>query len=209
MRDRGEGAGGYWAAYVPGNASHRYAEGFAKKLPAGATLSFQIHYTPNGRATTDQLKLGLTFAKAPPRYAVHTAAVVNTRINIPSGAANHVEVAERTLPADVNITAYMAHMHVRGKAFKFEVTPPGGETEVLLDLPRYDFNWQLRYEYAQPKFLPRGSRVRITAVFDNSEDNPANPDATKNVRWGEQTYDEMMIGYFEYYTPISEEMAGL
>lgn len=202
-----DGAAGYWAAYVPGNASHIYPAGFAKKLPAEATVIFQIHYTPAGKATEDQLKLGLVFATAPPRYAVHTASVANPKINIPPGDPHHVEVGERALPTDMNITGLMAHMHVRGKAFKFEATLPNGKTETLLDLPRYDFNWQLRYDYAQPKFLPRGTLVKITAVYDNSENNPANPDATKTVKWGQQTYDEMMIGYFEYYTPVTGDVA--
>lgn len=202
VRDRGEGTEGYWAAYVPGNASHLWPAGFAKKLPAGATVSFQIHYTPNGKKTEDQLKMGLHFAPGTPRYIVHTAAVAHTRLNIPAGEADHIEIKEQTVPSDMNIMAYMAHMHVRGTAFKFEVTPPGSPTEVLLDIPRYDFNWQLRYDYTQPKFLPRGSKVKITAHFNNSEQNPANPDPTKNVRWGPQTSDEMMIGYFEHYTPM-------
>ncbi len=208
VRDRGEGSEGYWAAYVPGNTHHAYPSGFAKKLPAGATVSFQIHYTPNGRATRDQLRLGLHFAKEPPRYVVHTAAVAHARLNIPPHAARHVEVKEQAVPFPMNLTGLMAHMHVRGRAFKFEVLPPGGgEPEVLLDIPRYDFNWQLRYDYAQPKFLPAGSRVRLTAVFDNSAGNPANPDPDKTVRWGPQTYDEMMIGYFEYFTPRKDDVA--
>jgi Ca2+-binding EF-hand superfamily protein/mono/diheme cytochrome c family protein len=206
-RDRGEGAEGYWAAYVPGNTHNHWPEGFAKKLPAGATISFQIHYTPNGKATQDQLKIGLHFAKETPRYIVHTAAVANTRLSIPAGAANHVEVKEQTVPFDMNVLAYMAHMHVRGKAFKFEVTKPDGSHEVLLDIPRYDFNWQLRYNYAQSRFLPRGSKVTTTAIFDNSDKNPANPDPTKTIRWGQQTFDEMMIGYIEYYTPYSADVA--
>lgn len=208
VRDRGEGAEGYWAAYVPGNAARVWPEGFAKKLPAGATVSFQIHYTPNGKKTQDQLRMGLVFAKAEPRYVVHTAAVAYPRLNIPAGADNHIEVKEQTVPQDMNVMAFMAHMHVRGKAFKFEVTPPGGKSEVLLDIPRYDFNWQLRYDCAVPKFLAKGSKVKITAAFDNSENNPANPDPTKNVRWGQQTYDEMMIGYFEYYTPNNRDVAA-
>ncbi len=208
VRDRGEGSEGYWAAYVPGNTHHAYPSGFAKKLPAGATVSFQIHYTPNGRATRDQLRLGLHFAKEPPRYVVHTAAVAHARLNIPPHAARHVEVKEQAVPFPMNLTGLMAHMHVRGRAFKFEVLPPGGgEPEVLLDIPRYDFNWQLRYDYAQPKFLPAGSRVRLTAVFDNSAGNPANPDPDKTVRWGPQTHDEMMIGYFEYFTPRKDDVA--
>lgn len=207
VRDRGEGSEGYWAAYVPGNTHHRYPAGFAKKLPAGATLSFQIHYTPNGKKTRDQLRIGLHFSKEPPRFVVHTAAVAHARLSIPPHTARHMEVKEQTVPADMNLTALMAHMHVRGVAFKFEVTHLDGRKEVLLDIPRYDFNWQLRYDYAQPHFLPAGSRVKLTAIFDNSAENPANPDPSKTVRWGPQTHDEMMIGYFEYFTPRRDGVA--
>lgn len=206
-RDRDEGSEGYWAAYVPGNTHHLWPEGFAKKLPAGATVSFQIHYTPNGKATQDQLKMGLHFAKETPKYIVHTAAVSNPRLKIPAGEADHVEVKTQNVPMDMHVMAYVAHMHVRGKSFKFEVTPPGGKTEVLLDLPRYDFNWQLRYDYAQPRLLSQGSQVKITAIYDNSAANPANPDPTKTVRWGPQTSDEMMIGYIEYFTPNTGAVA--
>lgn len=208
LRDRGEGSEGYWAAYVPGNTHNLWPDGFAKKLPAGATVSFQIHYTPNGKATEDQLRMGLHFAKEEPRYIVHTAAVTQHRLNIPPGKPDHVEVKEQAVPFDMHVLGYLAHMHVRGKAFKFEVTRPDKSHEVLLDIPRYDFNWQLRYDYAQPRFLPRGSQFKITAVFDNSEKNPANPDPTKTVRWGQQTFDEMMIGYIEYFTPNQGDVAA-
>lgn len=208
VRNRGEGTEGYWAAYVPGNTHHLWPEGYAKKLPAGAIVSFQIHYTPNGRATQDQLRLGLHFSTEEPRHIVHTAAVANLRLNIPPGAPKHVESKEQAVPFDMNVMAFMAHMHLRGKAFKFEVTRPDGSQEVLLDIPRYDFNWQLRYDYARSHFLPRGSRFRITAVFDNSEANPANPDPSKTVRWGAQTFDEMMIGYIEYSTPNKRDVAA-
>ncbi|WP_395716130.1 redoxin family protein [Prosthecobacter sp.] len=203
-----EGSEGYWAAYVPGNTKQIYPEGFARKLPAGATVSFQIHYTPSGKAVQDTMRMGLLFSKEPPKYVVHTTALPNARINIPAGAANHIETAQRKLPTDINAMAWMAHMHVRGKAFKFEAVSPDGKTETLLDIPRYDFNWQLRYDYAMPRFLPRGTTLKITAVFDNSSENPANPDPTKNVRWGQQTYDEMMIGYLEHYTPLNPTVAG-
>jgi peroxiredoxin/mono/diheme cytochrome c family protein len=201
-RGGGEGDGGYWGAYVPGNSGRVYPEGFARKLPAGATISFQIHYTPNGKAVQDQLRMGLVFAKQPPRFAMHTAAVANHKLLIPPGDANHVEVMTQTVPFDMPVTALLAHMHVRGKAFKFDVTYADGKSETLLDIPRYDFNWQLRYEFKEPRVLPRGSTVKTTAVFDNSPGNKANPDPTKTVKWGQQTYDEMMIGYFEYYTPL-------
>jgi hypothetical protein len=202
IRDRAEGSDGYWAVYVPGNTSHMYPDGYARKLPAGATVSFQIHYTPNGKATEDQIKMGLVFAKTPPRYTIQTVALSDRDLNIPAGAANHVETTQKTLTYDVNVTALMAHMHVRGKSFKYEITYPGGKTETLLDIPRYDFNWQLRYDYATPKVFPRGSTVKVTAVFDNSADNPANPDPGKLVKWGPQTFEEMMIGFFETYVPV-------
>ena len=205
IRDREEGIGGYWAAYVPGNAGQLYPDGFARKLPAGATVSFQIHYTPNGQATEDQLKIGLIFATSEPKYIVTTIPLADPDLNIPPGDANHVETITRPVPVDINVMGYMAHMHVRGKAFNFELTTPDGKTETLLDIPRYDFNWQLRYDYREPKVIPKGSRVKVTAVFDNSDGNPANPDPGKLVHWGPQTYEEMLIGYVETYAPIGEQ----
>ncbi|PAW62905.1 MAG: hypothetical protein B9S34_15375 [Opitutia bacterium Tous-C1TDCM] len=206
-RDREEGAGGYWAVYVPGNGAHTYPDGFARKLPAGAKVSFQIHYTPSGTAKKERLRLGLVFAPTPPLHEVKTVAVAHRRLAIPPGAANHVETRTQRVPFDLPVTGFMAHMHVRGKAFKYEVAYPDGTTETLLDIPRYDFNWQLRYDLKQPKLLPRGSTVKITAVFDNSPANRANPDPTKLVRWGSQTVDEMMIGYLEYFTPVGRPVA--
>jgi hypothetical protein len=201
LRDREEGDAGYWAAYVPGNASQIYPAGFARKLPAGARVSFQIHYTPSGKAVQEQLKMGLIFAKEPPKYVVQTVGFPKHGIKIPPHAANHEESAQRVLPTEMNVMALMAHMHVRGKAFRFDLIGSDGKTETLLDIPRYDFNWQLRYDYSEPKFIPRGSTLKITAVYDNSASNKANPDPSKLVRWGPQTVDEMMIGYVEVFVP--------
>ncbi len=198
---------GFWAAYVPGNSYRVLPDGFAKKLPAGASIHFQIHYTPNGKATQDQLKIGLKFADKAPQYEIHVLGLANPKLNIPAGAANHVETSQQPVPVDMTLSGYMAHMHVRGKSFKYEVTYPDGSQETLLDIPRYDFNWQLQYILSKPKIIPKGSVVKTTAVFDNSANNPANPDPTKNVRWGQQTYDEMMIGYVEYFLPLSANVA--
>lgn len=206
-RDREEGAGGYWAIYVPGNGANIYPQGFARKIPAGARVSFQIHYTPSGKAKKERLRMGLVFAKSPPQYEVKTLALANPKISIPPGASHHVETQTRRVPFDIPITSYMAHMHIRGKAFKYEVTYADGKTETLLDIPRYDFNWQLRYDYKQPKLIPRGSTLTITAVYDNSAENKANPDPTKLVKWGSQTVDEMMLGYLEYFLPVSGSVA--
>ena len=201
VRKADEGREGYWAAYVPGNGAAIYPEGFARMLPAGARVSFQIHYTPSGKAKKERLKMGLVFAKAPPTYEVRTAPLANHRLSIPPGAARHVETHSQRVPFDMPVMGFMPHMHMRGAAFRYEVTYANGKTETLLDIPRYDFNWQLRYEYKSPKLIPRGSTMKITAVFDNSAGNKANPDPTKLVRWGSQTVDEMMIGYVEYFRP--------
>ncbi|MEI9895807.1 MAG: redoxin family protein [Chthoniobacter sp.] len=201
FKEAGEASEGFFAAYVPGNSYRVLPEGFAKLLPAGSRISFQIHYTPNGHATQDQIKIGLLFAAQPPQYEVHVSALAKPGLNIPPGDANHVETAETVIPANMMFMGFMPHLHVRGKAFKYELTTPDGQCQTLLDIPRYDFNWQIQYQYAQPRFVPAGSKVRITAIFDNSAGNPANPDPTKTVRWGPQTYDEMMIGYVEHFTP--------
>ena len=202
VRKADEGREGYWAIYVPGNGACVYPEGFARKIPAGAKVSFQIHYTPSGKAKKERLKMGLVFAKQPPTHEVRTAPLANPRLSIPPGAARHVETHSQRVPFDMPIMGFMAHMHNRGAAFKYEVTYADGKTETLLDIPRYDFNWQLRYDYKQPKLIPQGSTIKITAVFDNSTGNKANPDPTKLVKWGSQTVDEMMIGYIEYFRPL-------
>ncbi len=192
---------GFFGAYVPGNSYALFPPGFAKRIPAGATITFQMHYTPNGRATTDRTRLGLIFSPRPPQHVIEVFGLANPRLKIPPGANNHAETASVTLPSDATILGFMPHMHLRGKAARYEVTLPDGARRLLLDVPRYDFNWQLPYYFAEPPTLPRGSRLVYTAWYDNSPANPANPDAAREVRWGEQTFDEMMLGYVEYYVP--------
>jgi Ca2+-binding EF-hand superfamily protein/mono/diheme cytochrome c family protein len=193
--------GGFWGIYVPGNSTLVYPKGFAKRIPKGAKLKFQMHYTPNGTATTDQTRIGLIWAKAPPKHEVRVAGIVNARLSIPPGADNHREEATLRLPMDATIMGFLPHLHLRGKACKYEVTRSDGKTTTLLDIPRYDFNWQLLYRYFEPLSLKAGDALRFTAWFDNSDKNPANPDPTKTVRWGAQTFDEMHLGYVEYYVP--------
>ncbi|TVS16146.1 MAG: redoxin [Planctomycetaceae bacterium] len=189
------------AAYVPGNSHSHYPPGFAKKLPAGASLVFQLHYTPYGTATTDQTRLGLVFAEQPPQHIVRSRGIANTRIAIPPHAKNHAEQASMNVPIDARLLALMPHMHLRGKAFRYDLVMPDGQRRRLLDVPRYDFNWQLEYRLAEPLDVPRGSRIEVTGWFDNSAGNPANPDPTRTVRWGLQTDEEMLLGYLEYYVP--------
>jgi hypothetical protein len=193
-----EEAQGFFAIYVPGNSVLSYPEGYAKKLPKDSVLRFQIHYTPNGKATKDQTKFGLVFAKEPPRHEVKVAGIANMRFQIPPGNDNYKVDAQIPVPLDAHILAFAPHMHLRGKAAKYELKTPDGQKSTLLDVPHYDFNWQLLYRFANPVFAPQGSSLSFTAWYDNSEGNPANPDPKKTVRWGQQTYDEMHLGYVEY-----------
>ena len=188
---------GYWGVYVPGNSVLDYPEGYAKWLPAGAKLRFQMHYTPNGTATEDSTRVGIIFSKQPPKHEVKVAGIVNPRFTIPAGASDHAVTAKLNVPDNVEVLGFLPHMHLRGKAARYELIRDG-KTETLLDVPHYDFNWQLLYRLAQPRAMHPGDTIRYTSWYDNSAGNPANPDPTRDVRWGEQTYDEMHLGYVEY-----------
>jgi hypothetical protein len=196
-----EEEGGFLAIYVPGNSTLIYPHGFGKAIPAGATLRFQIHYTPNGKATQDQVRVGMKFCRETPRNVVLNHGIANRRFTIPPNADNHEVTARLQVPAEVKVLAFLPHMHLRGKAWRYEATLPDGTNQTMLDVPRYDFNWQLIYRYAEPLTLPAGTMIQATGWFDNSTGNPANPDPNKPVRWGPQTYEEMMLGYIEYYHP--------
>ncbi len=189
----------YFAAYVPGGSPAVYPAGYAKLLPKGSLLIFQLHYTPNGKATTDQTRLGLMFAEGPPAHPVEVTGIANRKIRIPAGDANHIEQAELRVPRDARILSFMPHMHTRGKAMRYELVRRGSAPVMLLDVPRYDFNWQMRYELSEPLPVKSGETLRLTAAYDNSAGNPANPNPGVEVRWGPQTTDEMMLGYVEYY----------
>ncbi|MCP4942697.1 MAG: redoxin family protein [Planctomycetaceae bacterium] len=187
----------FWAGYAPGNSTWIYPDGYARRLPKGAKLRFEMHYTPNGRSTQDQTQIGLTFSEEPPRHEVKVAPIANRKLSIPAGAANHEVFADLRLPYDAQILSFLPHMHLRGKAARYELLS-GTHAKTLLDVPHYDFNWQLLYRLAQPLSLQRGDTIRFTGWFDNSSGNPANPDPMSVVQWGEQTDDEMHVGYIEY-----------
>ncbi|MBY0514171.1 MAG: redoxin family protein [Gemmataceae bacterium] len=195
---RGAEAQGFFAAYVPGNNTLIYPEGYAKKLPKGSDIVFQIHYTPNGKATTDQTRFGMIFTPKAPRHEVRVAGIANTMFQIPAGADNHKVEARIPVPFNARALAFFPHAHLRGKAARYDAKFPDGTTRNLLDVPRYDFNWQLMYRYAEPVAVPRGSTITYTAWYDNSTKNPANPDPTRRIGWGPQTYDEMHLGYLEF-----------
>jgi peroxiredoxin len=185
--------------YAPGMGPTILPPGTALQVRAGSKFLFQLHYTPNGSEQKDRSYLGLVFADPKTvRRRVRGGAVINPAINIPPGVANYQLTAEHVLEEEVLLLSMSPHLHLRGKAFRYEAVYPDGRREVLLDVPRYDFNWQLRYELAEPKRLPRGTSLVCVAAYDNSANNPANPDPTKSVGWGDQTSEEMLIGFFTF-----------
>ncbi|HEY6507266.1 MAG TPA: cytochrome c, partial [Vicinamibacterales bacterium] len=175
-----------------------FQPGMAKRIPAGSTLVFQVHYTTNGTPGRDRSRLGLVFAEQPPTREVRTGLIANPMLAIPPGAADHLVEAEGTFSEDVKVWSLHPHMHLRGKDMTYTITYPDGRQEVALRVPKFDFGWQTDYHLAAPLTLPKGSKVRVTAHFDNSAANRANPDPTTTVRWGDQTWEEMMIGFFTY-----------
>ncbi len=189
---------GYFGIMVPGESPMIFPEGMGKKVPAGATLVFQIHYTTNGEAAEDVTQVGLVFAKKPVTREVVTRGIVNAMIRIPAGAPDHREEASFTFENDSKILSLLPHMHIRGKAFKYTAIHPDGKEEVLLDVPVYDFNWQTCYRLKEPKLVKKGTKIQAVAHFDNSKGNPGNPDPTKEVRFGQQSWEEMLIGYMDF-----------
>ena len=183
---------------APGDMPLILHPGTAKKVPAGSRLVFQMHYTPSGRAQNDRSYIGLVFAKKHPERRVLTEPIANLFVHIPPGADNHKIESEFTFKDDAHIIGFMPHMHLRGKDFLYEAIYPDGKKEVLLSVPSYNFNWQSAYRYDQPRAMPKGTRIHCVAHYDNSAKNPNNPDPTKRVFWGDQTWEEMMIGWMDY-----------
>lgn len=195
---RPDRAEGHLCGYAPGDMPSVYPEGSAKKIPAGSHLLFQIHYTPTGKVRTDRSRVGLIFAKGPVKHRAYTHGIVQHRFQIPPGSSDHPVASSFTFGKDAHLLSFMPHMHLRGKSFRYEATYPDGRKDVLLSVPAYDFGWQTYYTLAEPKAMPKGTRIDCEAHFDNSTGNPYNPDPSKAVRWGEQTWEEMMIGYIDF-----------
>jgi hypothetical protein len=183
--------------YAPGSQPDRWPEGFAKFVPAGSDIVLQMHYTTHGRATEDRTSIGLVFAKEPPRKRVLTLQLTNDRFIIPPGDPDKRVEVHGTLPNDALLLSFFPHMHLRGKSFEYNVIEPHGKIRTLLRIPHYDFFWQLSYRLADPIPLKAGTILQAVATFDNSKNNPHNPDPDSAVTWGEQTWAEMMVGFFD------------
>lgn len=184
--------------YTPGNLPDVWKPNQAKFLPAGSDFVFQMHYTPNGKEIAfDQSRIGLIFSKEPPEERILTMAISNSRFAIPPGDPNYKVDARVTVPNKATLLSFFPHMHLRGKAFEYDIEQPGKEKSTLLKVPRYDFNWQLTYKLADPIQLESGTKLGAAGWFDNSPNNKYNPDPTATVRFGEQSAEEMMIGFFD------------
>ena len=186
--------------YAPGSSPDAWTEGMAKFVPEGSDLVFQIHYTTNGHADEDQTSIGLVFGKLPPKQRVITLQLNQHALIIPPGANNFRVEVQGTLPNDATLLSLFPHMHLRGKRFEYEIVHEDGNVETLL-LVNYHFHWQLSYKLAEPRLLRAGTRLRAIAWYDNSRNNPHNPDPEKTVKWGDQTSDEMMVGFFDVAVP--------
>ena len=173
----------------------------AKFIPAGSDLVFQMHYMAMGHATRDQTSLGLIFARQAPAQRVLTLQLTNDRFVIPPGVDDYRVEVHGTLPNDATLLSFFPHMHLRGKKFEYNLIRPDGHIIETLLRVHYDFHWQLSYRLAVPRFLKAGTELQAVAWFDNSRNNPHNPDPTQTVTWGDQTYDEMMVGFFDVAVP--------
>jgi hypothetical protein len=179
------------ASLAPGTSTMVFQPGTALKLSAGTTVVFQVHYTANGTATKDRSKMGLIFAKEPPKQEIMSSQFMNPMMVLPPGAANQRVDTEIEFTADSHIWALLPHTHLRGKSWEYQLKYPDGRTEVVLSVPKYDFNWQTYYHFSKPLAAPKGARLQAIAHYDNSAANRANPDPKVEVYWGEQTWEEM------------------
>jgi len=209
-------SGAHWTdsdillVYAPGSSPDEWPDSMAKFLPAGSDLVFQMHYTTNGKPATDQSSVGLVFSKTPPPQRVLTLQLTNDHFVIPPGVDNFRVEARGTLPNDATLLSFFPHMHLRGKRFEYNLVQrvtgeqsragSNGKTQMEMETllrVNYHFHWQMSYRLAEPLRLKAGTELQAVAWYDNSANNPHNPDPTEAVRWGEQTYDEMMVGFFD------------
>ncbi len=189
--------------YTPGNSFDEWKPGIAKRIKAGSDLVLQMHYTARSTAAEDRTRIGLVFATEPPKQAVLSLQMSNDRFVIPPGDSDYRVQVSGTLPNDALLISMFPHMHLRGKGFEYLITEPNGHVETLLKVRHYDFQWQLNYRLAEPRLIKAGTHLTWVGAFDNSPNNPANPDPAAEVRYGEQSWDEMMIGFFDVVVDAS------
>jgi peroxiredoxin len=186
-----------WASFAPGRPPASFPAGVARRLPKGAKLTLEIHYTPDGVAREDRTTIGIRFMKSRPRYEARNVSLGTLNFKIPPRAPNHEVTSTYTLKGNAKIAAFTPHMHDRGKDFRYEAILPDGTVRTLLSVPTYNFKWQFVYVPKEMIALPKGTVLRGIAHYDNSPDNPRNPDPEKTVMFGLQTFEEMMFGFVD------------
>jgi hypothetical protein len=209
---QGRGAGdNFIVGTAPGDMPLILRPGVARKIPAGAELVWQMHYTPSGKVEKDRSQVGFVFfkGKEPAKWNAQTRGITNGNFVIPPNAPSHPVESDWVVPRDTLLLSFMPHMHLRGKDFQYRAEYPDGHSDIILSVPRYDFAWQTSYRLAEPLRLPKGTRLHCFAHFDNSAKNPANPDPNKEVTWGDQTWEEMMIGWVDFMWQQPEQEAIL
>src|ERR1700733_9528539 len=197
------------AGYSPGRPGKQAPEGYAMLIPAGSDLVFQLHYTTNGRPATDITRIGFVFAKSAPLKRVIRVQASNAGFVIPPGAADYPVSGSAALGVDCELLNVYPHMHLRGKSMVLSAVYPTGEREEFLRVPHYEFGWQLVYALSKPRILPKGTVLKADATFDNSAANRFNPNPQATVRWGDQSWDEMMVGFFDLAIPIATDPASV
>ena len=205
-----QGASGILAVWTAGMPPYEFPEGVGRVVEPGGRVQLDLHYHAYGEATEDTTRIGFYFGKGELKKQVSTMTIANTGLRIPAGSANHEETAFHLFDQDMQILAFSPHLHVRGKSMRYDLTYPDGRREVLLDVPKYNFNWQWLYYPTEPIDIPAGSRLDVTAAWNNSSDNPSNPDPTKEIIYRGDTFNEMFVGFFEavpkegvYFEPAS------
>ena len=204
-----DGNSEFLVGYAPGMPPDILPDGQGKLVKAGSDIILQMHYTANGKAGDDQTTIGMIFAKERPKERVYTIAATTSKFAIPPGDPNYEVDSSFEFGADTHVSRLMPHMHLRGKDFTFQAVYPTGEKQVLLSVPHYDFNWQLIYNPAQDLIMPKGSKIECVAHYDNSPNNPSNPDATKEVKYGDQSWEEMMFGFFDVSIDADKDLSSI
>jgi len=190
--------GAWLTGYAPGQSVRVYQPGTALRIPKGAVLTVAMHYTANGTEATDRTSIGVKYAAAPPKTEVMVVPLQTANFVLKAGSADTRVDAEMTMNTDVTLWSALPHTHMRGKKWEVTAIYPDGRSEVILDVPKYDFNWQTDYIYKEPLSLPKGTKLKTSAWYDNSTANKANPDPTKDVYWGDQTWEEMQFTAFTF-----------
>ena len=186
------------ATTAPGTNAQIFTPGTAMRIKAGAVLTFQVHYTATGKPEQDLSSVGFVFAKQEPRQEIRSASFVNVQLRIPPGAEDYRVDSQIEFTQDSHVVALFPHTHLRGKSWEYRLTLPDGREEVVLSVPHYDFNWQTYYQYVKPIAVPKGSKLLAIAHYDNSANNKANPNPNVEVRWGDQTWEEMQYSGITY-----------